>query len=25
MIRAVEAIGPGYAAQEGQPFRLDLE
>jgi predicted protein tyrosine phosphatase len=25
MIRAVEAIGPGYAAQEGHPFRLDLE
>jgi predicted protein tyrosine phosphatase len=25
MVRAVEAIGPGYAAQEGHPFRLDLE
>ncbi len=25
MIRAVEAIGPGRPAQEGDPFRLDLE
>ena len=25
MVRAVEAIGPGYAAEEGVPFRLDIE
>jgi predicted protein tyrosine phosphatase len=25
MIRAVESIGPGEAAAEGHPFRLDLE
>jgi predicted protein tyrosine phosphatase len=25
MIRAVEALGPGLAAYEGAPFRLDLE
>ncbi|HKS86560.1 MAG TPA: protein tyrosine phosphatase, partial [Pseudolabrys sp.] len=25
MIRAIDAIGPGEAATEGQPFRLDLE
>jgi predicted protein tyrosine phosphatase len=25
MIRAVEALGPGRPAQEGDPFRLDLE
>ena len=25
MVRAVEAIGPGRPAQEGDPFRLDLE
>jgi predicted protein tyrosine phosphatase len=25
MIRAVEALGPGLAAYEGEPFRLDLE
>jgi len=25
MIRAVEALGPGLAATEGEPFRLDLE
>lgn len=25
MIRAIEAIGPGFAAYEGYPFRLDLE
>ena len=24
MVRAVEAIGPGAAAMEGQPFRLDI-
>jgi predicted protein tyrosine phosphatase len=24
MVRAVEAIGPGLAATEGEPFRLDL-
>jgi predicted protein tyrosine phosphatase len=25
MIAAVEALGPGLTAQEGEPFRLDLE
>jgi predicted protein tyrosine phosphatase len=25
MVRAVETIGPGHAAIEGDPFRLDLE
>jgi predicted protein tyrosine phosphatase len=25
MVRAVEALGPGLAAYEGAPFRLDLE
>ena len=25
MIAAVEALGPGLPAQEGEPFRLDLE
>jgi hypothetical protein len=25
MIRAVEALGPGLPATEGEPFRLDLE
>lgn len=25
MLRAIEAIGPGQAAPEGNPFRLDLE
>jgi predicted protein tyrosine phosphatase len=25
MIRAIEALGPGLPAEEGQPFRLDLE
>ena len=25
MIAAVEALGPGRAAAEGEPFRLDLE
>jgi predicted protein tyrosine phosphatase len=25
MVRAIEAIGPGRAAPEGNPFRLDLE
>jgi predicted protein tyrosine phosphatase len=25
MIEAIEAIGPGVPAEEGQPFRLDLE
>jgi predicted protein tyrosine phosphatase len=25
MVRAVEALGPAIAAQEGHPFRLDLE
>ena len=25
MIRAVETIGPGHAATEGDPFRLDIE
>jgi predicted protein tyrosine phosphatase len=25
MIRAVEAIGPGHAADEGVPFRLEIE
>lgn len=25
MVRAIEAIGPGVAATEGDPFRLDLE
>ncbi len=24
MVRAVETIGPGFAATEGEPFRLDL-
>jgi predicted protein tyrosine phosphatase len=25
MIRAIEALGPGLPAEEGEPFRLDLE
>jgi predicted protein tyrosine phosphatase len=25
MVKAIEAIGPGNAAPEGNPFRLDLE
>ena len=25
MVRAVEALGPAYAAAEGDPFRLDIE
>src|SRR6202140_5285884 len=25
MVRAIETIGPGHAASEGDPFRLDLE
>src|SRR6202163_1192576 len=25
MVRAIETIGPGYAAMEGDPFRLDIE
>lgn len=25
MVRAVEALGPGHAAEEGVPFRLDIE
>jgi hypothetical protein len=25
MIRAVDSIGPGQAAAEGIPFRLDIE
>jgi predicted protein tyrosine phosphatase len=25
MISAVEALGPGLPATEGEPFRLDLE
>jgi predicted protein tyrosine phosphatase len=25
MVRAVETIGPGHAAAEGDPFRLDIE
>jgi predicted protein tyrosine phosphatase len=25
MVRAVETIGPGHAAMEGDPFRLDIE
>jgi predicted protein tyrosine phosphatase len=25
MVRAIEAIGPGTAAMEGDPFRLDLD
>ena len=25
MIRAVESLGPGLPATEGEPFRLDLE
>ena len=25
MIAAVDALGPGRPAQEGEPFRLDLE
>ncbi|MGC1465989.1 MAG: protein-tyrosine phosphatase family protein [Pseudolabrys sp.] len=25
MVRAIEAIGPGIAATEGEPFRLDLD
>ena len=25
MMRAVETIGPGHAATEGDPFRLDIE
>ena len=24
MVRAIETIGPGHAAMEGDPFRLDL-
>jgi hypothetical protein len=25
MVAAVEALGPGLPAQEGEPFRLDLD
>jgi predicted protein tyrosine phosphatase len=25
MVRAIETIGPGDAAAEGEPFRLDLD
>ena len=25
MVRAIETIGPGDAATEGEPFRLDLD
>jgi hypothetical protein len=24
MVRAIETIGPGHAAVEGDPFRLDI-
>ena len=24
MVRAIETIGPGHAAMEGDPFRLDI-